>query len=536
MRAAVSDCERVHEYGGARLPEAVATPRTMVDVLDARAGAHGSDPCLTLVSEHEARTLSYAEMRAFSQRLASYIQRNLDARPGDVLALLPTNDVDSIVAVYSALRVGCPLLLLNPGDPPIRLREQLEPLRVKRVLRSRAVAADHLAEAIEIPDILQLPEACAAAQPEWMPDSPALYFGTSGSTAASKIVSQSHFNAVVNAYAVSQHHRLSRGDRLLGCLPFHHVNGIHFTLFATSFAGAHAVVVDVFDPHTYLDVLERFRPKVASVVPSLLEALLDASGERALPRDFDYFVSAAAPLTARTARAVRRQFGARVVQGYGLTETTNFSTTIPADLPEDAFRRLVLDADVPSIGAAVYGNEVAILRSDGTRAAVGETGELCMRGHNLMLGYAQNPAATAEAFRHGWFHSGDLGSEVFDPVGGGRYFAIAGRIKNIAKVGGESVSLEEMERALRMFPRVLDSACIVRPHRLVGDQIIAAVVLSADVRDEQLREHLRQSFAQAAQPKHIVRLPGIPRTLTGKIRRPELALKLQNMIQGGEGA
>src|SRR6185503_19028555 len=164
------------------------------------------------------------------------------------------------------------------------------------------------------------------------PDSAALLFGTSGSTAVSKIVSQSHRNAVVNAYAVSLHHRLRPGDRLLGCLPFHHVNGVHFTLLATLYAGAHAVVLNTFDPRTYIDVIERFRPRLASVVPSLLEVLLDTCGDRALPREFDYFVSAAAPLAARTARAVRNQFRTRVLQGYGLTETTNFSTTVPTDL------------------------------------------------------------------------------------------------------------------------------------------------------------------------------------------------------------
>ena len=530
MKAAISDYELAHAWGGDRMPDEVLAPRTVTDLLAAHSATHGGDPYVTIVYERAVRTLSYAELAALSKRLASYLQCDLDVKPGDVLALLPANDVDSIIAIYAALRIGCQLLFMNPGDPPTRLRAQLLALRVNTVVRSRGVTVDNFAESSEIPDPSQLADNRTPPQYRLSPGSAALLFGTSGSTAASKIVAQSHYNAIVNAYAVSQHHGLRRGDRLLGCLPFHHVNGVHFTLFSTLFAGAHAVVVNAFDPCTYFDVMERFRPKIASVVPSLLEALLDACDARAPPPELNYFVSAAAPLTARTARAVQRQFETRVMQGYGLTETTNFSTTMPPDLSEEAFLQLVLDAESPSIGAALCGNEVAVLRPDGTPAVAGETGELCMRGHNVMLGYAQNTEATTEAFRQGWFHSGDLGFEVVDPVCGTPHFVIVGRIKNIAKVGGESVSLEEMERALRMLPQVQDSACICRPHRLLGDQIIAAVVTSEDMRVEQLRQHLLQNFSQVAQPKHVVKLTKIPRTLTGKIMRQDLMVQLAALV------
>jgi acyl-coenzyme A synthetase/AMP-(fatty) acid ligase len=111
---------------------------------------------------------------------------------------------------------------------------------------------------------------------------------------------------------------------------------------------------------------------------------------------------------------------------------------------------------------------------------------------------------------------------------------ISGRIKNVAKVGGETVSLEEMERTLRMLPQVQDSACIARPHRILGDQITAAVVLSEDLQVEQLRQHLQQSFGPAAQPRHIVKLNSIPRTPTGKIRRQDLALELAALVEEGD--
>src|SRR6185436_14333281 len=110
---------------------------------------------------------------------------------------------------------------------------------------------------------------------------------------------------------------------------------------------------------------------------------------------------------ARTCGQVLDRLGVRVLQGYGLTETTNFSTTMPRGLSDARYRELMVDAAIPSIGVAVHGNEVAVLRPDGTRADPGEIGELCMRGHNVMLGYT-DPEATERVFEGGWFHSGDL--------------------------------------------------------------------------------------------------------------------------------
>ncbi|MGW8881556.1 AMP-binding protein, partial [Streptomyces mirabilis] len=145
----------------------------------------------------------------------------------------------------------------------------------------------------------------------------ALYFGTSGSTAASKLVAQTHANAnaIANAEAVRRHHGLGSGDRILGCLPIHHVNGVHFTLIATLVAGAHAVLAERFSPFGYPSLLTTYRPRIASVVPSLLDALTETWRHRELPGNFGYFVSAAAPLSTMTARAVHDRIGARVVQG-----------------------------------------------------------------------------------------------------------------------------------------------------------------------------------------------------------------------------
>jgi acyl-CoA synthetase (AMP-forming)/AMP-acid ligase II len=237
-------------------------------------------------------------------------------------------------------------------------------------------------------------------------------------------------------------------------------------------------------------------------------------------------VSAASPLRAQTARAVHSRLGVRVLQGYGLTETTNFSTTMPRGLDPADYDALALNAEIPSIGVALHGNSVAVLDADGRPLGPGAVGELCVRGQNVMLEYATNAAATAEAFRGGWFHTQDLG--FYRSHAGQQYFFLTGRTKNIAKVGGESVSLEEMERLLQSVPGIIDAACAAFPDKLFGDVIVAAAVWRDGAVEPNWSAALQATFQPALHPREVVRLSEIPRTATGKIRRQELSAILAN--------
>lgn len=519
-----ADADRVHAYDGPAVdhPRVPASPLAS---LAAHSRARPTDPFLTAVSaDGDTTELTYGALDVLTRRVASWARRELGAGPGGVLGLLPANDAPSVLAIIGLLRSGAELLLLNPADPPARIDEQARALDA-RVLRPEAAATE--ARAVPIPDPATLGEG-RPADPEVPadPGATALYFGTSGSTAASKLVAQSHGNAAVNAYAVVRHHGLRPGQRVLGCLPIHHVNGLHFTLLTTLTAGAHAILAHAFDPFGYPRLIERFRPRLASVAPSVLEALVATWREPALPSEFEYFLSAAAPLTAQTQAAVGSSLGARVVQGYGLTETTNFSTTMPPTVGPATQRSLVAATDIPSVGVALYGNDVAVLTPDEEVAAAGEVGEICMRGQNVMKGYAGNAEATADAVRGGWFHSGDLGIALPEPATGRTFFAVTGRIKNMAKVRGESVSLEEMERVVRAIPGVVDAACVTVPHRLVGEEIMAGVVVSDPERPPEIRAQLTARFATAVIPRRVVALDSIPRTPTGKVRRAQLAERL----------
>ncbi|ESP97464.1 acyl--CoA ligase [Streptomyces sp. CHA1] len=519
-----TDRDLAHRYEGVPFSPRAARVRSILGHLDRQARERGGEPYLTTpAADGTARMLTYGELDRYSRRTAHWLDTSLGLPAGGPVGLTPVNDVPSVVALFAALRSGRPVLVLNPADPAVRVAEQTTALGVEAIVTGPATADGRFRGSVRAPDPERLPDPPHGwAPPPPQPGADMLYFGTSGSTAASKLVAQTHANAVANADAVIRHHGLRPGDTLLGCLPIHHVNGVHLTLFATLAAGAHAVLAQGFDPFRYPELLTLHRPRVASVVPSILDALTAVWRRRTLPADFSHFVSAAAPLSAETARAVHTRIGARVLQGYGLTETTNFSTTMPRDVGDAAYRRLLLDADIPTVGVAVPGNEVAVLGPDGSRARPGEPGEICMRGHNVMSRYAGNEEATDEAFAGGWFHSGDLGQEVVDEETGRTYFVITGRSKNIAKVRGEAVSLEEMERALRRLPGVLDAACAAVPDPLLGEVVAVALHAPDSVNDDAVRTHLRAHFAEAVQPARILRVPEVPRTATGKIIRPAL--------------
>ncbi|MEU8264296.1 class I adenylate-forming enzyme family protein [Micromonospora sp. NPDC048999] len=523
--AADEDFELAHSYRGVSWRTALASSGTVVDVLRARAS--DDRPCLTVSSADGTGsvTASFRQVHDHSARLATWLREDHGVGPGTVLGLLPANDLPSVLAIFAGLRAGATLLFLNPNDPSDRLRAVVAHQDAELVLRSPTTAPDPLPGSVPIPDPGVLSATAGPPDPSIDPAATAMLFGTSGSTAVSKIVEQSHTAIMVNAQAARRHHRLRPGDRLLGCLPLHHVNGVHFTLLATLVAGAHAVLAQRFDPFGYPKLLAEARPRLASVAPSLLETLVRTWREPVMPAGFDYFVSAAAPLPRSTVQAVSRAFGAQVRQGFGLTETTNFATTMPAVLDDDAYRRLLLDADIPSIGVALDGNEVTVLREDTVPAEPGEVGEVCIRGHNVMTGYAGNAEATATAFRGGWFHSGDLGYLRPDAAAARPFVVLTGRLKNIAKVGGEAVSLEEMERVLRALPAVRDAACVAVAHPMLGDEVIAAVVLELGEQCD-IRRSLAASFPPYALPRRIVPLPAIPRTATGKILRPQLTRQL----------
>jgi acyl-CoA synthetase (AMP-forming)/AMP-acid ligase II len=510
--------ERAHNYCGRAFDEPLVMPLDVTERLGQWSVSQPDAPCLTTLSADGAgRTLSFAQVHAYGLRMASWLVAEHDLGPRAVVAVLPRNDARSVALVLGVLRIGAIVFMIDPEERIERLKTLLTAFPVAAVLGVDLSLAARTCGALDVPSASALPDRPLPAA-GYLHHGAAVYFGTSGSTATSKIVAQSRYNVAVNAEAVTRHHRLAPGVRILGCLPIHHVNGLNFSIFATLWSGSETVLVEAPRADLLHYAISTFHPHIVSVVPTALDLLMLASMQTRAQR-LRYFLSAASPLSARTAQAVWDRFAVPVVQGYGLTEAINFSATMPTDLTLETYRRTVLEAPVPPIGVALFGNEVAILRPDGTVTDTDEQGEICVRGHNVMLEYVHNPDATRAAFAHGWFHTGDLGTRIRVPHIDAPLFVVAGRQKNVAKVMGVSISLEELERCIREVPGVEDAACVAIPDELRGETIGAAVVARSYLKPADYSQHLVHYFSPLVHPSRWLPVPAIPRTATGKIIR-----------------
>jgi long-chain acyl-CoA synthetase len=216
-----------------------------------------------------------------------------------------------------------------------------------------------------------------------------------------------------------------------------------------------------------------------------------------------------APASRELLRRSEARFGFPIIDGYGLTEGTCASTVNPLDWVRKP----------GTVGVALPGQQVAAIRPDGSFAAVGEPGEVVIRGENVMRGYLNRPEATAEAIVDGWLHTGDVG--VLDADG---YLTIVDRIKDMIIRGGENIYPQEIESVLARHDAVLEAAVIGAPHEVYGEVPVAYVVTYPDaaVTANELLTLCRGNLTKIKIPVAISIVPALPKNPVGKIDKPAL--------------
>lgn len=486
----------------------VGPATSLVTWFEQSAVRYSGTPCLVEVDAFgaEAGRISYRGLADAVTERAAWLVSELG--PGTAhVGVTVTNTIESVIDLLAVLRCGAAAVIVDAADPPERREEQLTALcgaviesadgdrRVRRTGHPPAVTPD-------------------PAHPVH-PTAFVLY--TTGSTAASKPVAQSHYAVLVNVTATMRHHRMGPGE-VMGCaLPISHVNGLHFGVLATLLSGGTCVLFREFDPLTYLRVLDAAKAVRATTVPSLLQVLAESRRWPAL-RDLRYFVSAAAPLSAETAAAVYARGGRRIVQGYGLSECMNFATTMPVDLSVAEYEERFLRCDVPPVGHQLHGCEVSVAATDGEPSAAGE---VVVRGHSLMTGYIGDADATSRALGGG-LRTGDLG-RLADGTGG-QWLTLLGRGKNVAKCGGISVSLEEVDRLVGSLHGVRETCSVRRADARRGDAITVFYAASpgAVVPTSQVSAHVRRRFDASRIGLRVVETERIPRLRSGKVDRRSL--------------
>jgi acyl-CoA synthetase (AMP-forming)/AMP-acid ligase II len=524
--------ENLHRYLGRAWHERLPGVGGLLEALKHHAAV---SPSHVFVIEEQnglrGAILTYGEAWRRVLGMAQALRRRELPLAGSV-AVVPANTVASVCTILAVLAAGHTCVVVNPRQPEARMAEQLIASGSALVLvDGRSGCTYDLpagVDALELDAIQAAATAAEEALREPAADQPAIVLFTTGTTASSKAVLQSYYAICVNCEALVRHHRITSQTVLHCSLPIHFANGLEFTIFSTLLAGATVVLSATFDPFSYFRTFDRERVEIASLVPSMLSSLLEGrppSGLGALA----YFVSAAAPLSQQLSSKVFENWHKRILQGYGLTETINFSTALSRDQTNAEYRALMVDAEVPSIGEELWGNELSILDDSGSPLPEGATGEICMRGHSLMLGYLNNPEATEEAFRGDWFHSGDVGYKVKDSRGRAHYF-VTGRLKNVVKIAGQAFSLDEMDRLLRSIPGVIDAAAYSFSGSGSCEQIGCLVVQRGnELSRDSILAALRHRFPPSGLPQWLAFVTSIPRTQNGKLSRANLPLVAQEL-------
>jgi fatty-acyl-CoA synthase len=341
-------------------------------------------------------------------------------------------------------------------------------------------------------------------------DDPCLIMYTSGTTGRPKGAVLTHGNMTWNATNQLLGFDLAQDERTLALAPLFHIGGLNGTVNPTFLRGGCVVIVRRFDPAATLEVIEQQRVNSFFAVPTMLDAM--AREPSFATRDLSALRSigaAGAPVPVPTLRTWLGR-GVTMQQAYGMTEAAPGCTVLDS---ADAQRK------VGSAGRPVFFTDLRVVRPDGSGAGVDEVGEVLVCGPNVMAGYWNDPARTAEVLVDGWYHTGDAGS--LDAEG---FLFIRDRYRDMIISGGENIYPAEVESALLELPGVDEAAVIGVPDQTWGEAVLAFVVPApgAPADPQALRTALRERLAGFKVPRLIQFVTDLPKTATGKIRKQDL--------------
>jgi long-chain acyl-CoA synthetase len=441
--------------------------------------------------------------------------------PGDRVGLQLPNVPYFPVVYFGALRLGAVVVPLNPLLKGREVEYALKDSGAKVLIawHQFGEAATQGAQAAHAECILVTPgefePLLGEAQPvtelaDRADEDPAVIVYTSGTTGTPKGATLTHAN--LHAGATVGRELVDAGPEsvTVGTLPLFHVFGMNSIMNVTVRAGGLLTLIPRFEPGKVLEVIERDRATTFGGVPTMYGALLNhPERERFDTASLDLCVSGGSALPVEVLRGFDEAFGAKVLEGYGLSETTGMG----------AFNQPDRERKPGSIGQPIGGTEMKAVDDHGDEVPQGEPGEIVMRGPFVMRGYWNRDDATAEAMRDGWFHTGDIATVDEDG-----YFFIVDRKKDLIIRGGYNVYPRELEEVLYEHPAVLEAAVIGVPHDELGEEVGAAVVLKPDedVSTDELRAYMKERVAAYKYPRVVWLAGELPKGPTGKILKREI--------------
>ncbi|MGH3639232.1 MAG: acyl-CoA synthetase [Mycobacterium sp.] len=487
----------------------------MFATLDQTAARHGVRGAVYL-GERQVHT--WSELRDRALRLAASIRESSGS--GARVAVASENRPEIVELMFAIWAAECVFVPINYKLHPREMLQILEDSGASSVFASAKIAAG-LAPLTEVPietldssgyrtrftaPPLEPPRHTDPAALAWL-------FYTSGTTGRSKGAMLSHRNLM--AMTVSHLADFDSPDEncsLVHGAPMSHGSGLYVAPYVLR--GARQVIPEsaAFEPEEFLDLCERHPGCSAFLAPTMVQRLVTTGRER--PRNLRTVVYGGGPMYVDSMKKALAAFGPIFVQLYGQGE---------APMTITGLRRADhLDADDPTLGSVGYarsGVDVAVLRDDGTPAAIDEIGEIACRGDVVMSGYWNNPDATAATLKDGWLLTGDMG--CFDERG---YLTLRDRSKDVVISGGSNVYPREVEEVLLEHPDVAEACVVGAPDADWGEVVVAFIVGSAAESD--LDAHLLERIARFKRPKRYLYVDELPKNSYGKVLKRELRERL----------
>ncbi len=491
------------------------------------------------------KVITYAEFERQTAALAGHLHRDYNIQPGDCVSLALPNCSEIPLLTLALFRLGATSVPLDLAkDVPERKRYKIENAKSKLLV----VLPEHeQKEREELPHVpivttqqlLSANTPHADLEPEWSGDSKLeqganIVLYTSGTTGHPKGVLLTRQSITSNADGIIRWLGFDENERLNLVLPLHHVNSTVFSITSLMVGGT-LILNSRYSVSAFWRVVAQEQATSASIVPTIMADLLSRK-EEAHAHDISSLkkiMIGSAPVPAKVAGEFFNHFGIRLVQGYGSTEVSLRVTGVPPTLPEDQYRDIL---QKNSIGAELANNNICI---DGNPPE-GEPGEILVRGPVTANGYLNQPEATNDVFKNGWFYSGDMG--FYRDLYGHRFYFMHGRKKEILIKGGVNISPIAVENALRDACPEIDATYVIGlQHDRWGEEVCAAVIFNTSVHDtqeaankivEKGQKGLIANLSTYEAPARVIAITqeDLPLTSTGKVQRSALREKIQIWI------
>ena len=458
--------------------------------------------------EFQGRQFTFGEIDARSNRMAQFLAAR-GFREGDRLCVYLANSVEMIDLYLACLKLGVifvPINILYREREIAHIVNDAEPKAI--IACGELPCASVRKEMIwQVHDLAREAAALTPERPSVLldGDSPAAIVYTSGTTGASKGAILTHNNFAANALNLLACWQITSADRFLLPLPLFHVHGLGNGLHSWLISGCRMRLLERFERETAAATFFDFRPTLFFGVPTIYVRLLEtpAADAREIGKPMRLFVSGSAPLPAQVLEQFESLFGLRILERYGMSETLmNMSN------PYAGERR------AGTVGLPLPGVEARLLDSAGEPVALGQTGEIYLRGPNVFPGYWRREAATREAFVDGYFRTGDLA--VRSPDG---YYTLCGRRSDLIISGGFNIYPREIEEFLLEQEEIAEAAVVGVADSARGEVPVAYIVARKPIEPGRLEARCREKLASFKVPRAFICVDKLPRTALGKVQK-----------------